>query len=63
MRSLIKELRKTPTAKNLPALFSILDRAAKKQVIHKKRADRLKSRLTLLVNKEKPKTKRRPKNS
>lgn len=34
----------------LPAILGIMDRAAKKGVIHKNAADRTKSRLTLKVN-------------
>ena len=49
IRRLIKAHRQKPAAKNLPALFSALDRAAKKKVIHKRKASRLKSRLSRLV--------------
>lgn len=41
--------RKKPTKKNLGSVFSELDRAAKKHVIHKNKAARLKSRLSKLV--------------
>ncbi|MBU0618951.1 30S ribosomal protein S20 [Patescibacteria group bacterium] len=54
MRQLIKALRKNPDAKALPAIFRTLDQAAKKNVIHSKKADRLKARLSQLVNKTKP---------
>lgn len=48
----IKSFRKLPDKKNLPSLFSAIDRAAKKRVFHKKKADRLKSRLSKLVEKK-----------
>lgn len=41
--------RKKPTQKNLSRVFSELDRATKKHIIHKNKAARLKSRLTKLV--------------
>jgi len=51
LRRLVKQFRKKPAKKDLPAVFSILDRAAKKHIIHKNKAGRLKSRLTQLINK------------
>lgn len=42
-------MRKKPTAKNLTAVFSKLDRAAKTNLIHKNTASRLKSRLSKLL--------------
>ena len=49
MRTLLKNFRKKPNKKDLPAVFSILDKAAKKHIIHKNKAGRLKSRLTQLI--------------
>lgn len=46
----IKSFKKTPNKKDLPALFSSIDKAAKKKIFHKKKADRLKSRLTKLIS-------------
>jgi len=46
LRNLIKDLNQQPDKKKLPLVFSTLDRAAKKNIIHKKTADRLKARLT-----------------
>ncbi len=48
----IKAFRKTPNKSDLPLLFSAIDKAAKKKIFHKKKADRLKSRLTKLVQKK-----------
>ncbi len=42
--------KKAEAADALPVLLGIVDRAAKKGVIHKNAADRTKSRLTLKVN-------------
>jgi small subunit ribosomal protein S20 len=44
-RSALKKARKNPTKKNLDLAYSMLDRAAKKNIIHKKKASRLKSRI------------------
>lgn len=41
--------KKTPTNKNLSAVFSGLDKLAKTKVIHKNKASRLKSRLSKKV--------------
>jgi small subunit ribosomal protein S20 len=42
----VKELLEKPNAKALSKAYSELDMAAKKNVIHKKKASRLKSRLS-----------------
>ena len=60
LKKLIKISRKTPNAKNLTAVFSALDKAAKTHLIHRNKASRLKSRLSKLVSPSKsttPKTK------
>mgnify|MGYP001581962368 FL=1 len=49
----VADFKKKPTAKGLVAVFSRVDRAAKKMVIHKNKADRIKSRLSKLVPKKK----------
>ena len=46
LKKLIKTMRKTPTASNLTAVFSNLDKAVKTHLIHKNKASRLKSRLS-----------------
>jgi len=48
----IKSFRKDPKKNDLPSLFSAIDRAAKKRIFHKRKADRLKSRLSKLVGKK-----------
>jgi len=45
----VVEFRKKPSASSLSNVFSVLDRAAKTNVIHKNKAARLKSRLSKLV--------------
>ena len=40
-----------PTSQNLEAVFSAVDRAAKKKIFHKNKAARLKSRLSKLLKK------------
>lgn len=47
--NLIGVFRKEAKPEGLAALFSAIDRAAKAKVFHKKKADRLKSRLTKLL--------------
>lgn len=50
VKKIIKDTRRNPVAKNLNAAFSALDKAAKVHLIHKKKASRLKSRLSKLLS-------------
>jgi small subunit ribosomal protein S20 len=54
-RSAIKKLRNEPdkeaATKKLPEIISMIDRLAKRRIIHKNKASNLKSKLTLQVNK------------
>jgi len=52
LRENIKQFRKKPTQKSLSSVFQILDKSVKTDVIHKNKADRLKSRLTKLLTKK-----------
>lgn len=52
VKNIVKNTRKTPTAKNLSSAFSALDKAVKVNLIHKKKASRLKSRLSKLTAKK-----------
>jgi small subunit ribosomal protein S20 len=64
IKALIKEFKKETKKSNLKTVVSILDKAASKNVIHKNKAARLKSRLSRLTKKEttpKPTTKKRGK--
>ena len=56
VRKTIRKVRKTPNKANLTAAFSTLDMAAKKHVIHKNKAARLKSRLSKLLGTKAPKS-------
>lgn len=47
LKSLIKKARSEKTPKALTAVFSALDKAVKVNLIHKNKANRLKSRLSL----------------
>ena len=53
-RNAIKKLRlekdKTVAAENLPKIISMIDKLAKRNIIHKNKAARLKSQLTKKVN-------------
>lgn len=49
LKKLVKDTRKKPSAKSLSKVFSVLDKAAKTNLIHRNRAARLKSRLSKLV--------------
>jgi small subunit ribosomal protein S20 len=51
MKTAVKKARKETTADNLTLAFSKLDKAAKTNLIHRKKADRLKSRLAKNANK------------
>lgn len=46
LKSLIKKVRISKSAKDLQAVYSALDKAAKIHLIHKAKASRLKSRLS-----------------
>jgi small subunit ribosomal protein S20 len=50
VKEAIKTFRKTPTTAGLSLVFKTIDSAAKKNVFHKNKADRLKSRLSHLVS-------------
>lgn len=53
LKEAIKNFRKNPKEKDLSKVYSIIDTAAKKHIIHKNKAARLKSRLAKLLNKKK----------
>ncbi len=52
MKAAVKEARLKKTAEALKKAYSALDRAAKKKVIHKTKASRLKSRLAAWIKKD-----------
>jgi small subunit ribosomal protein S20 len=53
VKNAIKEFKRSPSKKNLSVVYSLLDTAKKKNLFHKNKTSRLKSRLSkLLVNKK-----------
>lgn len=52
LKKLVKTMRKAPSASNLTSVFSKLDKAVKTNLIHKNKANRLKSRLSKTLNKK-----------
>lgn len=48
----IKRAKRKPTLKNMQEAFSIIDKGAKKNIIHKNKASRIKSRLSKLISKK-----------
>ena len=48
----IKKAGKKPTPKSIQEAFSIIDKCVKKNIIHKNKAARLKSRLSKLISKK-----------
>ncbi|OGE36315.1 hypothetical protein A3B45_02315 [Candidatus Daviesbacteria bacterium RIFCSPLOWO2_01_FULL_39_12] len=58
LKSLMKKVRTTKSAKDLQVVYSALDKAAKVKLIHPKKAARLKSRLSRGVSPQKYSLKR-----
>jgi len=52
IRTLWIQTLQEPTIEHVAAVFSAIDRAAKKQVIHKNKAARLKSRLSAAIRRK-----------
>lgn len=52
LEKVVKEAEKKPVQKTVDAAFSILDKAVKKQIIHKNKAARIKSKLSKLLPKK-----------
>lgn len=48
----IKNAQRKPTAKSVQEAFSIIDKGVKKNIIHKNKAARIKSRLSKLLSKK-----------
>lgn len=56
LRTAIKKATKRPLEKNIQSAVKIIDKAAKKNIVHKNKAARLKSKLSkLTMSKSKPK--------
>ncbi len=56
LKKTLKKVRQNPAKENLRQAASVLDRAAKNKIIHKNKANRLKSRLSSLAKRTKGKT-------
>lgn len=61
LKDAVKKAVTTPSAKNVSAASSLLDKAAKKHIIHKNKAARVKSRLAHLLSPKKSEPKIEPK--
>lgn len=61
LRRLVKKAKKKPTEKGIIDAIKSADKAAKKNVIHKNKAARIKSKLSKLIKKEAKKTTTVPK--
>lgn len=48
----IKKAQRKPTTKSIQEAFRIIDKSVKKNIIHKNKASRIKSRLSKLLNKK-----------
>ncbi len=55
----IKSFSKHPTTKTLKTAISLIDRAVKKNIFHKNKAARMKSRLTKQLNQSQAKSKKK----
>lgn len=53
MRTIVKKTRNTPTEAQLSEGYKVVDTVARKNIIHKNKANRLKSRLAKKANQEK----------
>lgn len=60
LKRALKQARENPTKKLLSQATSILDRTAKKGVVHPNKAARLKSRLAKLAKKDKKRKRTKP---
>lgn len=52
MRTIIKKTRKNTTAEQLNESYKVIDTVARKNIIHKNKANRLKSRLAKKMNQQ-----------
>lgn len=49
VKTVVDSVKKSPTAKTLPSAYSAIDKAVKKNLIHRKKASRLKSQVSKLM--------------
>ncbi len=57
----IKKAQRKPTPKSIQEAFSIIDKGVKKNIIHKNKASRIKSRLSKLISSTKSEKSKTPK--
>lgn len=62
LKKILKKVRQNPAKENLRQAASALDRAAKNKIIHKNKANRLKSRLSSLAKRAKGETSKKVQN-
>jgi len=55
--SLVKKFKKKPSEENLKAAYSQIDKAAKKHIIHKNKANRMKAKLSKILKEQQAKAK------
>jgi len=60
MKLAVKKMRQKPSPKAFQEASRTLDQTAKKNIIHRNKASRLKSRLTKLLQQSKKKLKKKP---
>lgn len=63
MKATVKAVKDTKSAETLPKAYQAIDRAAKKNLIHKKKAARVKSQLAQLVAVTEPAAKKTDKSA
>ncbi|KKR76765.1 MAG: 30S ribosomal protein S20 [Candidatus Levybacteria bacterium GW2011_GWA2_40_8] len=56
LEKFIRDTKKSPSVKKVQEAFSLIDKASKKNIIHKNKAGRLKSSLSKLIGKGSRKT-------
>ena len=59
LKKAVKEFKSHPTAKNLRQAYSQLDKAAKKNIYHQNKFNRIKSHLTQQLKEKKPQIKKK----
>jgi len=57
LKSLVKNFKRKPSEETLRAAYSQIDKAAKKHVIHKNKANRIKARLAKILKERQAKSK------
>lgn len=61
LKEIVKKAQKNPSDENIKKAISVVDKAIKKKIIHKNKGARIKSSLSRLLTKAKPKLDKKPK--